>query len=141
MDKLFASKKSPMYDIAKMKIENIRQGLESEVRPFELEKNKWFKILPNDEKSPMIMQLTEKSHLIFYPKNSAPYQHSLETKCKFVEILSGVVYDAISGTKHSAGAKIKVMPGDQLKPYTLENEAYVRVCIADCNSLWNQICE
>ena len=107
----------------------------------DVDKNIFHKIFPNDPKSPAIHWIEEgKQYIIFYPSNSRPYNHNFKDKCKFVEVLRGVLYDANSDAKFFKGDKLKVTPKDTYAPYTESEECYLRVCIGDCNSVWDQIC-
>lgn len=107
----------------------------------DIDKNIFHKIFPNDPKSPAIHWIEEgKQYIIFYPANSRPYNHNFKDKCKFLEVLRGVLYDANSDAKFFKGDKLKVTPKDMYAPYTESEECYLRVCIGDCNSVWDQIC-
>ena len=141
MELVLGVKKNTIFEIAKQKLQAIKENIQSEVIPMNLEKNKWFKVLPNEAKSPLIMKISEDSHLIYYPANSVPYTHAIESKCKFVDILSGQVFDELSGKRYITGQRFKIFPGDQLRPYTGDSEAYVKVCIADCKNLIESICD
>lgn len=98
------------------------------------------KVHQNDPKSPSIYFLDKSQYVIFYPANSTPYAHSLEDKCKFVEVLSGILYDANSDKKLFKGDKLKVFPTDNFVPHTLDQKCVIRVCVGNCNSVWDQIC-
>lgn len=106
----------------------------------DLSQTAFTKVYPHDEKSPAIFWIDEKQMIIRYPKFSSPYNHSFKNKCKFVECLSGVLYDKNSNLKLFPGDKIKVEPNNEIMPYTEDQICYLRVCIGDCNSIWDQIC-
>lgn len=105
-----------------------------------LDQNAFTMIFPNDPKSPAIHWIDDSQYVIRYPANSKPYNHGFVDKCKFVECLSGKLFDNNSNTKLFQGDKIKVSPGDNFEPYTLNEPCYIRVCIGECNSVWDQIC-
>lgn len=97
-------------------------------------------IYPNDECSPAIYWMSQTQYIIKYPPHSKPYNHKFEDKCKFIECLSGKLYDKNSNFKLFPGDRIKVTPKDTYSPYTLEETCYIRVCIGDCNSVFENIC-
>ena len=107
----------------------------------ELDKNVFHKIFPNDPKSPAIHWMSDNQYLIFYPPHSKPYHHSFESKCKFIEVLSGVIYDANSDIKLFKGDRYKLEPKSKIQPHTLDQECYLRVCIGDCDFTFEQICK
>ena len=71
---------------------------------------------------------------------SSKYTHGYDDKCKFIQVLKGVVYEEKTGLKIFKGDKIKVSPSDNYTPYTEAEEAYLRVCVGDCKSLFEQVC-
>jgi hypothetical protein len=104
------------------------------------DENLFVKIFPHDPASPAIYWVDDSQYIIRYPPNSKPYSHSFEDKCKFIECLSGKLFDANSDFKMFKGDKLKVYPKDNYAPYT-ENEAcYLRVCVGSCDSLFDHIC-
>lgn len=105
-----------------------------------LDQNAFTMIYPNDPKSPAIYWIDDNQYLIKYPPHSKPYSHKFEDKCKFIECLSGKLFDKKSNTKLFPGDKIKVTPEDNYKPFTLDEPCYLRVCIGECNSLFEQVC-
>lgn len=107
----------------------------------EMDKSIFHKIFPNDPTSPAIHWIDDSQYIIYYPANSKPYNHSFKDKCKFVEVLSGVLYDANSELKLFKGDRIKVNPKDNYAPYTDRQECYLRVCIGSCDSIFDQVCK
>ena len=108
----------------------------------ELEKNIFHKIFPNDPNSPAIHWIEKgKQYIIYYPANAKPYNHNFKEKCKFIEVLRGVIYDKNSEKKLFKGDRIKVDPTDNYAPYTMSEECYLRVCIGDCDSIFDQVCK
>lgn len=106
-----------------------------------MEKNIFHKIFPSDPNSPAVHWIEEgKQYIIYYPAKSKPYAHSFKEKCKFIEVLRGVLFDKNSNLKLFKGDKIKVTPNDNYVPYTGNDECYLRVCIGPCESVWDQIC-
>lgn len=112
-----------------------------------LKSDTWHTIVPGDPSSPKIMGLTNNKSLIYYPKYSTPYQHRFIGKCKFATILSGCIYDEISGKKFSTERMddgnphcVKIRPEDDFKPYTKNCECYVLVQVDDCNKFLDQVC-
>lgn len=139
------SKKDTLFDAAMSAANSFATLLtlrsEGDIQ-IELEKNIFHKIFPNDPASPAIHWIEKgKQYLIYYPANSRPYDHNYKDKCKFVECLSGVLYDANSDKKLFKGDTLKVEPNSNYAPYTMDNECYLKVCIGNCESLFNQICK
>jgi hypothetical protein len=97
------------------------------------------KIHPNDESSPALYWLAKDQYIIRYPEHSTPYNHKFFDKCKFIECLSGKIYDKNSNTKLFKGDQLKVTPKDNFVPYTLDEVCFLRVVIGDCDSTLNQI--
>jgi len=97
-------------------------------------------IYPNDPKSPAIYWINDSQYIIKYPPNSKPYNHSFAEKCKFIECLSGKIFDKNSNRKLFQGDKIKISPNDNFVPYTVESPCYLRVCVGNCDSIFDQIC-
>lgn len=137
-------RKDVLYDAAMSAANSLATLLtlrsEGEVQ-LELDKNIFHKIFPNDPASPAIHWIDDSQYLIFYPVNSKPYNHRFKDKCKFIECLSGVLYDANSERKLFKGDRIKVTPNDMYAPYTTDQECYLRVCIGNCDSLFDQVCK
>lgn len=105
-----------------------------------LDQSAFTMIFPNDVKSPAIYWISDSQYIIKYPEHSRPYIHNFKEKCKFIECLSGKIFDKNSNRKLFQGDRIKITPKDDFQPYTLEDACYLRVCIADCNSILDQIC-
>lgn len=97
-------------------------------------------IFPHDSKSPAIYWINESQYIIKYPAHSKPYDHKFIDKCKFIECLSGKIFDKNSNKKLFQGDKIKVTPDDNFVPFTLDDPCYLRICVGDCNSIFDQIC-
>lgn len=98
------------------------------------------KVFPNDPGSPSIYFMDKTQSLIFYPPHSKPYVHKYENKCKYIEVLSGVLYDANSDKKFFKGDRVKVYPKDNYAPYTHDEKCVIRVCVGDCDSIFDKIC-
>lgn len=102
-----------------------------------LEQNVWHYMDINDPKSVKMMQLSQEGDkqriLVHYPKDSSPYKDPNIGKYKFGEVISGEIYDEITGKKFKAnrGGKndtIEVGPLDKFKPKTeKDKECYVLV--------------
>lgn len=107
----------------------------------QVDKEMFHKIFPNDPASPSIYWIDRDQYMIYYPPFSKPYSHKFETKCKFIECLSGKVYDKNSNKKLFKGDQIKVTPQDNYEPYTTDEPCYLRVCVGSCDSVINQICK
>lgn len=137
---IWKPKKDPLFEVARHKVSALSSAFEKGVKP-ELEHNKFNKIIPNDPKSPLIMGMGANRHLIYYPENSTPYLHKYETYIKYVEILHGEVIDQITGKKYVQGQKFKIYPGDELKPYTINCDAYIRVCVSTQDTIWERVCK
>jgi hypothetical protein len=108
----------------------------------DLSQTAFTKVFPHDPNSPAIFWINENQLIIRYPPNSTPYNHSFKNKCKFVECLSGIIYDKNNENfRLFPGDGITVEPNNTLMPYTEKEPCYLRVCIGDCNSLFDQICK
>lgn len=134
-DILFETAMSAAKSIAKL----VKLDGEGDAK-IEVDKSSFHRVFANDPNSPTIYFLSDDEYIIYYPPHSSKYKHGFDKKCKFVEVLKGVVHDETTGRKIFKGDKIKVSPTDNYIPYTEEQEAYLRVCVGDCNSLIDQIC-
>lgn len=105
-----------------------------------LDQNAFTLIYPHDPKSPAIHWVNKSQYIIKYPSHSRPYSHKFTDKCKFIEVLSGKLFDKNSNTKLFQGDKLKVSPSDNYEPFTLDDSCYLRVCIGNCESLFEQVC-
>jgi hypothetical protein len=106
----------------------------------DVDKNAFHKVFSNDANSPTIYFLSDNEYIIYYPPFSTKYSHGYSEKCKFIEVIKGVVYEKNTGLKIFKGDKIKVSPSDNYIPYTEAEEAYLRVCVGDCKTLFEQVC-
>lgn len=137
---IFFEKRNSLFDAALSKVEALNNALQADVKTH-LEQNKFFKIEPQEENSPLIMGMGGNKHLIYYPKNSFPYLHSYETLIKYIEVLDGTLFDELTGRVFKKGEKFKIYPGEEIKPYTKNSEAYVRVCVSNKDTLWDLVCK
>lgn len=80
-------------------------------------------------------------YIIYYPPFSSKYNHSYETKCKYIEVLKGIIYNEKSELKLFKGDKIKISPNQDYTPYTEEKESYLRVCVRSCDNLIDIVCK
>jgi hypothetical protein len=137
------SKKDILFNTAMGLIDaiKVRLALRSEgIEVPDLEQNIFHKIYADDPKSPTIYFASEKEYFIFYPPHSTPYTDKFQDKCKFVEVLSGAIFDANSDLKLFKGDRIKIHPKDNYAPHTLDKNCILRVCIGNCDSLLDQVC-
>ena len=140
---IFKPKRDVLYEAAMSASNAIRTLLTINRESFDdidLDQALFHKVFHSDPNSPSIYFLDQSQYLIFYPPNSKPYNHSFSDKCKFIEVLSGVIYDANSEKKLFKGDRIKVHPKDDYVPYTLNEKCVLRVCVGDCNSLFDMVC-
>lgn len=137
---IFSKKKSVLFDFVLDRTKQLNESFSNEVHP-KLSQNKFMRIIEGDKNSPLIMGLGENKHLIYYPKNSTPYLHRYETSIKFVEVLSGEIYDELTGRKFVKDDQFKIYPEDQIKPYTKDRECYVKVCVSEVDSIWERVCD
>lgn len=138
------SKADTMYQLAMKATQSISNliKLDSEcTKDIEVDKSRFHKIFNNDPKSPSILWFSENEYIIYYPPYSTPYEHSYENQCKFVEVLKGIIFDKNSDRKFFKGDKAKVHPSDNYVPYTDSQEAYLRVCVGNCDSIWDNVCK
>jgi len=98
------------------------------------------RVFPNDKKSPAIYWIDKNQYLIFYPIGSTPYDHSFDDKCKFVEVLSGALFDKKSDQKLFKGDKLKIYPSHNYIPYTIAQPCYLRVCVGSCDLSFEEAC-
>ena len=136
---IFRKKPNPLFEAVMAKTKALNQALLEGVKP-SIDQNKFFRIIENDSKSPLIMGMGENRHLIYYPANSTPYIHEYETSIKNVEVLDGKVYDKLTGKEYVAGDKIVLYPGEKVQPYTKDLEAYVKVNVSSIDSIWENVC-
>ena len=146
-----SSSEKILYDAAISAMERVGKKIkvltERGVEEVVLDHHVWHIIVPGDPFSPKIMGITDDISFIYYPKHSSPYTHKLLDKCKFVTILSGEIFDEVSGRKFSAEKTndgnpfcIKIKPTDNFRPYTRGHECYVLGHIDNCNKLLEQVC-
>ena len=136
---IFRIKKNTLFDAALSKVSALTIAIESGEKPY-LEQNKFFQIVKDDPKSPMIMGMGGNKHLIYYPANSTPYLHTYDTQIKYVEILAGEIFDKLTDKKYIQGDRFKIYPGQEIEPYTKDAEAYVRVCVSSSDTIWERVC-
>lgn len=136
---IFNRKKDPIFDAVLSRTKELNRSFEDGAKPV-MHKNRFVRIIDGDSKSPMVMGLGLNKHLIFYPKHSTPYLHKYETSIKFVEILSGKINDRVSGMSYKTGDRFKIYPGQLIQPYTTDSECYVRVCVTEVDSVWENVC-
>lgn len=125
---IFRRKNDLLFDLLLSKTKELNSFLTAEFRP-KLVPNKFIQIIRGDQNSPLIMGLEEKQHLIYYPKNSTPYRHQLEDSIKKVEILTGEIYDKITGKKYVKGDHLEILPNTHIEPYTENMECTVKVTV------------
>lgn len=106
----------------------------------DLSQTAFTKVFPHEENSPAIFWIDDKQLIIRYPKFSRPYNHYFKDKCKYVECLSGVIYDKNSNFKMFPGDRAVIKPNNTIMPYTEDTTCYLRVCIGNCGSTFDQIC-
>ena len=97
-------------------------------------------MFPNEKNSPAIYWIDQNQYLIRYPERSKPYNHTFDNKCKFVECLSGKLFDRNSDFKLFKGDKVKIHPKDNYQPYTIDEPCYLRVCIGNCSEKLEDVC-
>lgn len=139
----FAPKRDVLFEAAIKASNSIKALLslkEESFDDFDWNEAIFHKVFQNDPNSPSIYFLEKNQWLVFYPPNSTPYVHRLEDKCKFVEVLSGVLYDRNSSSKWFKGDRMKVYPTDNFIPYTKGEKCVIRVCIGNFDSIWDQVC-
>jgi len=132
-------KKDKIFEAAVKKISSLNEYVTSDKS--KVMQNKWFRIVEDDPKSPMLMGMSENEHLIYYPENSTAYKHHYETSIKEVEILSGIVYDKFTNKSFKTGDRLTLGPGDEIQPYTQELPAYVKVEVTQIDDIWERICK
>jgi hypothetical protein len=125
---IFRRKNDLLFDLILSKTKELNSFFTSEVRP-ELVPNKFIQIIEGDQNSPLIMGYKENQHIIYYPKNSTPYLHQFEDSIKNVEILSGEIFDKITGKKYVKGDSLEILPNTHIQPYTENLECTVKVTV------------
>ena len=140
----FPKKRDIHFEVAMNAIDSIK-GLfalkNEEISQENYDSAIFHKIFPKDEGSPYIYFFDKNEYVIYYPPYSTPYNHKFKDKCKFIEVLSGVVYDKNSERKLLKGDKIKIDPNDNYIPYTLDQKCVLRVCVADCKNDFGSVCK
>lgn len=137
---IFSKKKVTLFDIVLQKTKEMNNALTGVIKP-KLIHHKFIPIIDGNPKSPMIMGMGNNQHLIYYPKNSEPYLHQYEESIKFVEILSGEIFDKITEKVYRKGDKFKIYPKTNIQPYTKDVECTVKVIVSKIDSIWSQKCE
>jgi hypothetical protein len=102
-------------------------------------KNHFHKIFPHSEKSPRVMWISDDQYIVYYPAFSKKYTYEAESKCRFIEVLQGVIFDERNNKKYTKGERIKLTSSETAIPYTQSVECYLRVSIADCNETWENV--
>lgn len=138
---LFSKKKDLLFNAARKKVSSLSSFIEQGENKVNLDKNKWVSIIDHDPNSPMIMGMGENKHLIYYPPFSTPYLHQYEKSIKYAKILSGTIFDKVSGKKYRKDDDLKIMPQTKIQPFTLADDAYVWVCVTEIDDIWERICE
>lgn len=136
---IFNGKKSVMFDALLSRTKEMNKSFDLGVRP-QIQQNKLIRIIEGDEHSPLIMGLGENQHLIYYPKNSTPYLHQYEDSIKFVEILSGEIFDKLTGKIYTKGDRFKIYPDHKIQPYTKDHDCSVKVTVSKVDSIWEAVC-
>lgn len=122
-------------------IQNLFKLYREGAHKIDLSQTAFTKVFPHDEKSPAIFWIDDNQMIIRYPEYSKPYIHHFKDKCKYIECLSGIIYDKNDENfKLFPGDKIVVQPNKNIAPYTMDRVCYLRVCIGTCDSVWDQIC-
>lgn len=137
---LFGKRDQTLFNAARSKVNSLSAFLDDNNPIVSVEKNKWVKILPNDSSSPMIMGLEENKHLIYYPKHSTPYLHQYEESIKFLEILTGEIFDKLTGKVYTKGDQLKIYPRTNIQPYTKNLECTVKVTVSQVDDIWERVC-
>ncbi len=140
----FPRKKDILYDAAMEStkaISNLFKLYKEGDLDIHIDDHAFVKMFPNDPASPAMYWIDDKQYIIRYPAHSKPYSHHFKDKCKFIQCLSGKLFDANSNFKLFKGDSVKVYPKDNYSPYTMDETCYLRVCIGDCNSSIDQICK
>lgn len=131
----------PMYEAARKGLDTMKdrllKGLFNKVdtKGLEFKKHVWTLMKEGDPNSPKIMQLDDglddiKRFLIFYPKDSAPYDEDLVDKFKIARILDGEIWDQIENKLYTKDDIVCVKPGDRFLPKTKDKECHVLVEIS-----------
>jgi hypothetical protein len=133
-------KNNVLFNVARQKVNSLSSHINDGKMGISLDKNKWQPVIPNDPKSPMIMGMGENKQLIYYPEFSTPYLHQYEKSIKFIEVLSGVVFDKVTGKKYVSGDMLKIYPHTEIESFTTFLDAYVRVCVTEVDEIWERVC-
>lgn len=137
--KIFGKKELGLFDAVLSRTKELNKSFELGIKP-KLQENKLVRIIEGDEHSPLIMGLGNNKHLIYYPKHSTPYLHQYEDSIKFVEILSGEIFDKLTGKIYTKGDRFKIYPEHKIQPYTKDRDCSVRVTVSKVDSIWEAVC-
>lgn len=136
---IFNRKKDVLFDALLSRTKELNQSLQLGVKP-QIKLFKFTPIIESDDKSPLIMGLGENKHLIYYPKQSTPYLHQHEKSIKYVEILTGQIYDQVTGNTYTKGDQFKIYPQNKIQPYTTDSECTVKVTVSQVDDIWERVC-
>lgn len=136
-DLIFGKKKDPIQTGAWKAIESLQETIKvlSEdgiFRHIKLQNESLVRIIPNDPKSPTLINIDENKKLIYYPEYSTPYSSKLINKCKEIKVIDGKIFDECSDKVYSVGDVLLITPETKIRPFTLDSKAIVEVNFKDC---------
>lgn len=137
------SKSDSLYEAALSAANTFKEMVKLNYSPFDpknLDSPRFQRMIENDKNSPAILWIEPNEYIVYYPPYSTPYAYDVQDQCKFKEVIKGAIFDKNSDQKLFKGDKLKIYPKDNFVPYTREQEAYARICLSDCKSLWSQVC-
>lgn len=145
IDLLFRDEKSPLQKGFWSTIKGSKEYLnllsrDGLLKTIHLENESLVRIIENDPKSPLLINISENKKFIYYPENSTPYENKVIGKCKFIKVVDGCIYDENSNSTLKAGDKIKISPLDNYRPYTKNCKAIVEVQFDSCDKKLESVC-
>lgn len=135
---LGTKKRNPIVEAAFCGIERVLNQLTTQGDTVCQPPNVWeYMTGINDPGSPRRMVISSEGEscqklLVYYPKNSTPYEDPVREKYKYCEIEAGSIKDMISGKVYKKGDALLVRPHEAFSPVTgPQNECWAVVELRD----------
>jgi hypothetical protein len=119
--------KNKLFQIAMDNVRDLTIRINSEKTDFNTPTNKWCKIVPDSDFSPLVKNTRENEHIIYFPENSIEYTHKAENFSKKATIKSGTILENNSGRIYNKGDEFLIPPNTEVCPVSVGGEAFAIV--------------
>ena len=116
-----------LFQIAIQNVKELTIRINSENTPYSKPTNKWCKIVPDSDYSPLVKAITETKHLIYFPENSVEYTHKADGFVKVATIESGTILEKNTGNVYNEGQTFKIPANTEVCPVSLGGECFATV--------------